>query len=269
MFGKLLKHELRSYLRVLLPVELILIGIALIGRLVQLFESDSLIYSFMLTSALLAFFAAWIISTILIAILCVVRFYKNLFTGEGYLTFTLPVTTGQHLWVKIIGATAAGVISMVATLISLFIICDTELLIEIFKVVIYLSKLAMDYIGINYIFFIIEIVISLFISGISQNLLIYACIAIGQTARKHRILWAIGVYFIHYLITQTISVAFQFISSVLSITGIFERFADFITKYYMEFTHCMLTFSSLIQLAICGVYFIITYFIIHKKLNLE
>ena len=40
MVKKLMKYELASYMRSLLPFQLILLGIALLHRFVQLFEND-------------------------------------------------------------------------------------------------------------------------------------------------------------------------------------------------------------------------------------
>ena len=43
------------------------------------------------------------------------RFYRNLFSKEGYLSWTLPVSAPQHLWSKII----SGYILMAADLLIL------------------------------------------------------------------------------------------------------------------------------------------------------
>lgn len=41
-------------------------------------------------------------SSIITLIFILMRYYKNFFTDEGYLTFTLPVTPHELLWTKLI-----------------------------------------------------------------------------------------------------------------------------------------------------------------------
>ena len=53
-------------------------------------------------------------------------------------------------------------------------------------------------------------------------MLYYACISIGQTAKKNRILLAIGVYYIYTIIVQVISTVFSVVFSLLSVSGVLD-----------------------------------------------
>ena len=55
MVNKLFKHELNSYLRVVLPMHMVLIGVALLGRFVQLFDNDSTAYNIVFWSSVVVF----------------------------------------------------------------------------------------------------------------------------------------------------------------------------------------------------------------------
>ena len=56
----------------------------------------------------------------------VIRFYRNLFTGEGYLSFTLPVTPANHLWVKVVTAVSFSLLSVLVAALSGVIITAGE-----------------------------------------------------------------------------------------------------------------------------------------------
>ena len=84
MVKKLMKYELASYMRSLLPFQLILLGIALLHRFVQLFENDGDAYWTFFSSSTAIFIIACIVTLVATVALCIARFYKNMFTGEGY-----------------------------------------------------------------------------------------------------------------------------------------------------------------------------------------
>ena len=101
MVKKLFKHEFVYYLRSLLiylPVVLVIGGLS---RLMVCFESESGIYSLLLGSTLLMLYFGTLACVIITFILSIVRFYKNMFSAEGYLTLTLPVSKTTHLFVKL------------------------------------------------------------------------------------------------------------------------------------------------------------------------
>ena len=54
----------------------------------------------------------------------------------------------------------------------------------------------------NGLFYIIEVLLLILVAIICGYLLIYACISIGQLARKNKILAAVGVYFGYSVVLQ-------------------------------------------------------------------
>ena len=56
MVRKLIKYDFASYMRLLLPVQLILLGIAALNRIVQLFENNSSAYGIFFTSSIVLYF---------------------------------------------------------------------------------------------------------------------------------------------------------------------------------------------------------------------
>ena len=106
MLGKLIKHELRATARIMLPVMGALLVLALLANLSiygltsGLSDVPVLRILFVL---IVVFFGIAIVATIVMAIVLMVsRFYRNLLKDEGYLMFTLPVSTHALVWSKLI-----------------------------------------------------------------------------------------------------------------------------------------------------------------------
>lgn len=102
MLRKLLKYEFRATARVMLPLYLVVIVLALLTRGASLWTQQVTFYG--LGEGLLGVLAALIavgfilalLATFVVAVvLAVVRFRNNLLTDEGYVMFTLPVSPPQ------------------------------------------------------------------------------------------------------------------------------------------------------------------------------
>ena len=109
MLGKLFKYDMRALSRTLVPLHaavlaLVAMGCAAgfagyaIGEDAALSDAGALLAALALATlfCLLALFA----STVATFVLVLSRFYRNLFTDEGYLTLTLPVTANQVMLSK-------------------------------------------------------------------------------------------------------------------------------------------------------------------------
>ncbi len=267
MVKKLFKHELKSYVRMLIPIELALLGIAVIGRIIQFFEQDSIPYYIVIGSSVLFFVIGAIASAVLITVTIVSRFYKNLFSGEGYLTFTLPVTAFQHIAVKSICAAIVQTFNFIIIAVGACIFMAGDMLTEVVRAVVYLVDFLPDNMGMHLPLYLIELIITLFASSLSSALLILACISIGQLANKNRILLAVGVYFGYSLLGQI----FGTIMSIISV--IFQDQINNILNWFGENAvlgiHLYFIGSALLSLVLAAVFFAISHVIIKKRLNLE
>lgn len=269
MVKKLLKHEFLAYLRVWIPMQIILMAAALFGRILQFFESDSDIYSIISVSSVVIYVIAVIASLGLTLVFGVVRFYKNLFSCEGYLSFTLPVTTTQHLFTKMFTAGVFTLCTYVSVFLSVFIITSGELFSKIIEKLSQLLDLGYTYAGTNMTFYIIEFIALILISAFAQFLLYYACIAIGQIFRKNRVIGAVVVYFIHYVITQILS---TLVLVVITLAGKFlslDGFEQFIVDHPFGMIHIYLCGMIVLELVTSAIYYFVTHVMIRKKLNLE
>ena len=273
MVKKLFKHEFLAHLRIMGVVYVILLTIAGAGRLIQCFEQDNIPYKIVSSASILTYCVSVMGAFAFTFVLAIVRFYKNLFTAEGYLSFTLPVTPTQHILVKSVTAVAMANVSMLAVLLSVCIVTAGEVLVEVWKAFAYLLRKVTEVIGGHTALFSLELLLWLLIASFSGLLLYYTCIAVGQMFKKNRILSAVGVYFIYYIFTQIISTIFVVVFSAVSLTEGFQRFllqlGQFIQQHPYVFIHSCLWTGIVLTAAYGLVMFLVTRRIITRKLNLE
>lgn len=136
MFSRLLKHEWKANAGLLGILSLAIFGIGIAATVVlrvlvnhegklDLFGADASALEVLATAAMgmFLFFSIIALSVYVIAVMFILlyRFYKNKFTDEGYLTFTLPVKTSEIfwssfvnmlLWLLIAGAVVAAIVCM-------------------------------------------------------------------------------------------------------------------------------------------------------------
>ena len=102
MLKKLYKYELYSLFRNLLPVYAAVLGFALLSRLSLLIKTDNVLLQIPSRISTTIYFFSIVAVFVVGMVVVVMRFYKNLLSGEGYLTFTLPFSATQHIVCKLL-----------------------------------------------------------------------------------------------------------------------------------------------------------------------
>ncbi len=269
MVKKLFKHECFALGRVLLLVQGILLAVALSTRVIQFFEADHFAYNMVLVLAVIVLVIANLVNLMAPLVMGVVRYYKNLFTAEGYLSFTLPVTPAQHLFVKLSATLVFQLLAVCVSLVSVVIATAGEVLSEIGLAVQYLLNHLNIVAQGHTVLFVIEWIVLCAVVFLSQLLLYYGCISIGQLSRKkNRVLAAVGVYFGYYVIVQIISTVFTIVMGIISDN---MEIADYVSTAQETIAAIHIGLCGLIvwTLIVSAVYFLISHTIMRKKLNLE
>ena len=107
MLRKLMKHEFRATARLMLPLYLAALVLALLSRLGDLATQHIAVSGFNILDLLygiitVGFAVALIAVPVVAFILMILRFRSNLLADEGYVMFTLPVSTHQLVWSKLL-----------------------------------------------------------------------------------------------------------------------------------------------------------------------
>ena len=97
MFGKLVKHEFHATARIIPFIYLVTIFLALVHVVTAKLNLGAASKISLVLMVLMCF------AQIAIAFVLVIwRYYKNMYSSEGYLTHTLPVHPSQLLWSKLL-----------------------------------------------------------------------------------------------------------------------------------------------------------------------
>lgn len=108
MLIKLIKHDIKSSYRDLFPLYLGLLLFAVIAGVSAKPNSE-----WISIVTILPFFALFVATTVILSLTIIKLFTKRLYSNEGYLTFTLPVTTLQTFMSKIITASLWTLLTLI------------------------------------------------------------------------------------------------------------------------------------------------------------
>lgn len=262
MLGKLLKHEMKALSRFLLPLHVIVLLMSVIGHFTVTARADQYpryFASFLILTYIVLLIAVSTGTFILVAM----RFYKHLFTDEGYLTLTLPATVGEHLASKSIAAVIWFLIDLIVVMAAILLLCSTpgflnslpKLQSEIYVQTGFTLK------GFASIFLFMYLV-ELF----SAPAYIYICVTIGQLFSSHRVLGAVISYFL-------LCGMFQFVSLILLSTGGYLPYlfnmAELKGPIYRSFMEFTITGNLIVGTIVGVLSYIGTYYIMKRKINLN
>ncbi|KHS58631.1 MULTISPECIES: hypothetical protein [Terrisporobacter] len=271
MLGKLMKYEFKACGRVFFPLYIGILFLAIangvsIGSSLKdeggaMMDPNALNTQSILTLVLVALFVALFVITI---VLTIQRFKKNLLDDEGYLMFTLPVKSSSLILSKFLVALIYAIISGIVAILSFTIIgligenISLKELIELFNV------LSLQNIFVEGSEFIVYIILSMLVSYSIFVLTIYLALSVGQLPQlsKHRVAAGVILFFIINLIVSNIQ---HFVRSNL-LGGVTEIE---LTNNVVVSSYAYLSVDLLISIVIGVVLFLLTNWILNKKLNLE
>jgi hypothetical protein len=220
MLGTLLKHEFKNTWMVMTLTCAVTIILGIVGGLFfrivaspELIEKDfSVIFITLgVTGIIILLTSLNMVATIYL----VVHYYKNLYTSQGYLSFTLPATITEVVSSRMIVAciwSVAFSISMGLCILFGTLIIGTlpdfnearEVIAEIYEDLLY------DPDSVNIIWGIIEFTLTIILGNLSKLLSYFFCISIGQLWSKHKILGAVLCYFGTSFVLGIISTSISF-----------------------------------------------------------
>lgn len=289
MLGKLIKHEWKNTYKAGCLILASLVAITFLGWLAfqspmwrSLSDNDYASYTFpfamldLVSIFTLLFYVIMLVAASLgIMIYLALQFYRTMYSGEGYLTHTLPVTKHQLLISKILVGGAwtlivtLGILVSVAALVSFMVGSALhgeytvgefwrmffQELSELFRI---LEKQLDLELSVRFVFWIIGMVV-----GPCVTLtIIFGAISLGQLFTKHRVLMAIVCYIGVQLVSGLLGSILEVFTTTAFVTGDMGRsFGG-----YMD-VNSMVSYAIEFILAV-GMY-LASYLVTSKKLNLE
>ncbi len=272
MFAKLLKYEFKNSAKVIGPASIAAVVAGIIGFFLfngifnqELFSRlDATDIPSAVQLGLIAGIVILLFSSFLVILIYMIgssyylyyRFYKTKFTDEGYLTFTLPATTGQILNSSLLN-TAIWIIFVGIVGFGSAAICFYPIFSSVFHEIEEYTTLYQD---IWEAFAISPAqIFSAFVSGIFGLILPLASLTVGcLLVKKYKILVSIAIY---YGVNMVISTVNSVLFSGYTIAAAISQNTNY--------DPAIATMgSSMLQLAITIGAYILMHHLLNKKLNI-
>lgn len=234
---KVFRYEMKSSARILLPVYITTIAVAL--STIMLVTTDGLSDFISTTDPLdevtfftaILFFGMCLVAPVITVIILSKRFKTGLFGDEAYMNLMFPVTVGEHLYGRIL-----------SVIIWFFVCLATELLsFLIFDV----SKINLDSLVKFWNKFPFLMIMTIFMALV---LFIYFVNSVAHLAKKHRTIVKVVT------VTVMLSFVFRIIVAILNLD------LRIVSEEHV---------FSLFFAALSAIYAVVTYFILKYRLNLE
>lgn len=123
MLGKYMKHEFQETGKLMIPLNLVILVYTLIGAIMlgsRLFSSPPMVILGVISLVLymLSLFAIFIVAYVYFT----VRFYKTMYTSQGYLTHTLPLSTMGIVNTKMLVSACWMILTVAVTTLSVIVL---------------------------------------------------------------------------------------------------------------------------------------------------
>ncbi len=268
MFGKLMKYELRYLIRIFAPMWAAVLALCVLSRLTirpswtnegfYVDGSEAIIPAVIMILTVFAIFTMMIVASIVL----IQRFYKGMYGDEGYLMFTLPVTTGQLIHSKALSALLMMLGTEFLTLIGVLIMVSYPQLwgeldvswSEMFQMLLDMNGLT----GAEFAALSFWMCVGGLLTMAMEIYMIYLAISVGQLWRKHPVAGAIIAFYVITLIIGGIEAAVGMNSGLMFMENV----------VYEKQMVAYLLYMTVRAVILLGISFFGTKLILDKKLNI-
>ena len=271
MLGKLIKHDLRATWKVAVSLDAVQIVLGIMTAIMIYFVphvGESFGMGLFMFSFIGVFYIGIIAANIITLIFLVIRYYRNLYTSEGYLTFTLPVKTDMIIHSKVITGSIWMFLSYVCTIIAILTVglgFISNLDVPRDEIGAAFSEIY-TVMGFADPGFAAVLVFLILLTPVAGVLCMYFCISIGQLWSGHKVLGSVlcvvGLYIINQIVSQVIFMISGF-WNMMSSSG-----ADIDATFGLMYKNTMLILG-IVTLIQAVIYYVVCIFIARKKINLD
>lgn len=195
------------------------------------------------------------------AIYLIHRFYTSTYGDQGYLLHTLPVDTHHIIVAKILVSTAWVMINILSIYLSvIFLFASSS---EVFDSMMRGMKDTIEFLGAQKItiFTVIMTLIAFIFSVFAKVLKVGACISLGQLSSNHKLMLSFAWYVAIYVVERVVY-GIYFALQITFYRGLSN------THYTSIFDNQWET-SLIAGIISCVVYYLLTWYVMSRKLNLE
>ena len=268
MLGKLLKYELKATSRVFIPLYIAILVVSIVNGLSLNLEILNI--QGLATIVLMCLFISLFVITIVVTIQ---RFNKNLLKDEGYLMFTLPVSSKYLVLSKYLTSLIWTFLSFVVAFLSFTIIfmIPTYKYFDFSYFINEFNLLFSNMLNLNILGQFLKIILLMIISYTIFIFNVYLALSVGQLPifnRFRNISSFIGFLVINLLISYAQNIVSLFVNDAsVNIEAIDN--INYAINSVTSIVSKGLNIAIVINIIIILVLFFATTYILDKKLNLE
>lgn len=260
MLGRLMKYEWKATWKLLVPANLLIVVTSFFSWIAwRRMRYDGYDVNAVVNLAALVLLVTSFLSMFVVivgsAIYLIWRFYTSTYGDQGYLLHTLPVDKHHIIIAKVLVSTAWILLSTVLMCIYMYLDYSTTLdevgvaLEEILKAV-----LTQWFGNTESAFYVVMGIIMMIVGMLVRVLKVTACISLGQLSSNHKLLTAFGFYYAIYVVQKIIDAIYAYFSFEWWESGGFEM---------------MWEFGLITGLAYMVIFYVLTWYVMEKKLNLD
>ena len=201
MLGKLLKYDLKWVYKLIVIFYCLAFIFSVIGRAFSTNE-NSLIFEVVSQIAFGTAISMMVSSLINTLMRTWVRFIRNIYKDESYLTHTLPVKKQEIFASKVITGVVSIFTAMLVIIICLFICYYSEANMQALKGLLEIAASTYNTTVLNLL---LLVAVVIFLEIVYALLIGYVGIILGHKSNKNRVARSIVIGFILYLVLQTLT----------------------------------------------------------------
>jgi len=264
MLGKLMKYEWKATWKLLLSANLLIVGMTFLAwwmvNMVE-YSDDFRMMDFVAVMVMITYAGSMFAVYVGTAIYLIHRFYTSTYGDQGYLLHTLPVDTHHIIIAKTLVSAMWVLISSVIIYFSIILLfaSSEDIFVTMMEGIVDSVKL----LGAEEVtaFAVVMTVVAYIVSLLAKVLKVGACISLGQLSPNHKLMvsfaWYVGIYLVER-ICQGIYFGLR-----LAATRKLARM-DYLSYFDNHWETTLLA-----GIAGCVVFYMLTWYMMDRKLNLD
>ena len=265
MLGKLIKYDLKVSAKLFILLHAAYLLVCVISRFLYM---DNLNFQGPAEPVVISLTLFISVLTILMTALMIftelhiaLRFYRSMFSREGYLSWTLPATPSTHLLAKFLSGYLIAAADIIIIAAGILVLVTGSNVADAYR------QIAPDMekvLGITLGSYALKLFLFTVIFTFTSIVQIYFCIALGQLFQEHRVLLAIAFYFLAGFGVQILT------TSLLLITGLIrpQMFADSYSFNMGRYTDILYLITGILSIILAVIEYMVTNYIMKRKINL-
>lgn len=276
MLKKLLKHECIATARIMGPLYLVVLLLAVFSNVTaRISESAQSGLAYTLSGVGIFTFVLSLIAVCLMAVVIMIsRFHSNLLGSQGYLMMTLPASIHKLVLAKVITSILwfCGTIALcvLALIVMTFDSHTVQGFAEFFRAVIWLLNGCDGDAGLilarnEILVLLVEGGLVTILAMAAFTLFVYASIATGHSFSRHKVLLSFVTFFGINFLLETAGMGL--LVYLVQYDTVFAPY--FGVETFFQGMQMLFGLAAVLLLALCGGFYALTWFMMKRRLNLQ